>query len=68
MKKIIFGLSFVFACSILPVKANSCNEGWGRPVTSCAYIDNDGCSHIVTFHSMLWGLIEWNTDEVVSCA
>lgn len=67
MKRIFLGLSFILTLGVIQVNANSCNEGWGNPGTSCAYIDNEGCSHIVTHHSVLWGLIKWNSDDIVSC-
>jgi hypothetical protein len=66
-EKIILGLSFILTLGIMQVNANSCNEGWGNPGTSCSYLDNYGCIHKVTFHSMLWGLIEWSTDATISC-
>lgn len=28
---------------------------------------DDGCYYVVKHHSMLWGLIEWDTSEKVWC-
>lgn len=31
------------------------------------YIDSDGCYYTITHHSMLWGLIQWDTREDFGC-
>jgi hypothetical protein len=31
------------------------------------YLDSDGCYWVETHHSMLWGLIEWDTWDFVGC-
>ncbi len=33
--------------------------------TSHCWTDEDGCAHVVTHHSILFGLITWDTEEVI---
>lgn len=31
------------------------------------YLDSDGCYWEVVHHSMLWGLIQWDTENFIGC-
>ncbi|WP_123891542.1 hypothetical protein [Chryseobacterium piscicola] len=39
----------------------------GPDGTSCIYEDSEGCIRQVTSHTLFWGLIKWETEEVVWC-
>jgi hypothetical protein len=72
MKKLL--LLFVFVLSASPlfvnnVSANNCYVGGyvGPDGTSCIYEDSDGCIWQVTSHTLFWGLIKWETEEMTWC-
>jgi len=34
---------------------------------SFAHVYDNGCIGIRTYHTILWGLIEWVSDEIIAC-
>jgi hypothetical protein len=70
-KNVILSLMVILTSSLfasnLGAQWNCSVDGYvGPDGTSCLY-KRDGCYYKVTHHTLLFGLIKWNTEAQVSC-